>query len=195
MKAKTRISIVYFLKELLKSMEFDKAKEVNPVFLTVFSIKELRAILQWLFDWNVFQPFEIQNLTKEELLEAIGDEKYILMYIMEQWKEEQEQMILDCNYAVLRICKQVGLDTHYLAEKPFVSWDDFDKKNFNDLVAKAGALIPKYGIFDASVQEEGTYNLPNFVKRYDSEWEAHVIISLLVAEGKFKEGELKVMQM
>jgi replication initiation and membrane attachment protein DnaB len=193
METKIRVALEYFLKQLLKKMEFDMVSTMNPVFLTVFSKKELRAILHWLFDGNVFQGFETYEMTKEELLEAIGNEQYLLLYMMEEWKKEQEQVDLDCNEAFLKISKQLGLETHYLAEKPFSTWDSFDKKNFNDLVRKAGKLIPKYGIFDASIKEEDKHNLPSYVKRYDSEWEAQVVISMLIADGGFNDGDLKVM--
>ena len=39
---------------------------------------------------------------------------------------------------VWEILQQLGLHTHYLASKPIINWDEYDRSNYRSLRIKAG---------------------------------------------------------
>lgn len=195
MNAKIRVTLHYFLSMLEKRLSLEKQETVNPIFLQLFTKEELLEILSWLYHGNIPQTYKPSEMISEEVLDAIASERSILLYIVQLLDNEKERdYVVDTNN-VHATLKQLGLQTHYLADKPIPDWDEYDKSNFESLLKKAGKLTPRFGIFDANVKEEDKYSCTTPAKRYTTEWEAQMMLALLIAEAGFCDGELKVMEL
>jgi hypothetical protein len=195
MNAKIRVTLHYFLSMLEKRLSKEKQESINPFFLQLFTRQELLDILSWLYHGNIPQSYAISEMSSEEMLDAIASERSILIYIVQLWDNEKEKDYVVDSSNVHSTLAQLGLQTHYLADKPLADWDEYDRSNFKSLLNKAGKLTPRYGIFDANVKEEDKYSCNTPAKRYITEWEAQMMLALLIAEGGFCEGELKVMEL
>lgn len=195
MNAKIRVTLHYFLSVLEKRLSVEKQERVNPIFLQIFSKDELLEILSWLYGGNIPQTYNQLEMSCEEILDAIASERSILLYIVQLWDKEKEKDYVEDNNNVHATLAQLGLQTHYLADKPIPDWDEYDRSNFKSLLKKAGKFTPRFGIFDANVKEEDKYSCSSPAKRYDTQWEAQMMLALLIAEGGFCEGELKVMEL
>ena len=84
MTIKERKLVLHFLEMLEQQLESRKVTEINPVFLTLFSRKELIEIVLWLF--TNYDKSMLTEKTDEELLELIGDDASMLSFVLEQWK-------------------------------------------------------------------------------------------------------------
>lgn len=51
---------------------------------------------------------------------------------------------------VHELLDQLGLHTHYLADKPIDSWDEYDYSNYRSLQIKGGKIRRMYAILDYS---------------------------------------------
>lgn len=195
MNPKIRVTLHYFLKVLEKRLSNEKQETVHPLFFKLFTKEELVEILSWLYNGNIPQSYIISQMSAQEVLDAIASERSILVYIVQLWDKELEEQDKMDHQNVFATLNQLGLQTHYLADKPLPDWDEYDRSNFKSLLNKSGKLIPRYGIFDANVKEQDKYCCTTPAKRYNTEWEAQMMLALLIAEGGFCEGELKVMEL
>lgn len=192
-KNKDRLLIHYFMRMLQQRMEKEKTKSISPVFAGILSRKELRDILQWLFMDKVPEDYNPDTMSSEDLLEAIGDDLHILSYTIHRWKKELEEKAT--SEKVYDVLSQLQLETHYLMTKILQDWDEYDHSNFRALCLKAGYPETLYGIFHSDVSEEDKYIAVSPANPYKTEWEARETISRMISEGKFKEGELKIMKL
>lgn len=192
-KTKARLVVQYFLRRLQQSMQSEKVATIDNVFLSIYSKDELMDIIKWLYVPTVPQYINYDQMNKEELLEAIGDDFYILSYEIDQTRMELYETTKVTPERVRATLVQLGLETHYLMEKPVTDWDEYDCANFRALSHKAGNPTPVFGIFDSSVKEEDKYIVttppPKF---YNTEEEANNALSKMVDNGQLKKGEAKV---
>lgn len=191
---KRRILVQYFLRTLKKKIESESPETINPIFLNLFERDQLVKILKWLFIGKIPKEYDVEKMTNEEILHAIGDDLHILSYCVEHWTKELEQKISPIE--VNGVLEQLGLESHYLNSKAIAFWDEYDYSNYNSLKAKAGKEQPMYGIFDADVKEEDKYFITTLpAKLYETEELAEAELNHLIAEGKFQKGELKIMML
>lgn len=195
MNAKIRVTLHYFLSVLEKRLAKEKQETVNPIFLQIFTKEELVEILARRYHGKIPKEYNPLEMSSEEILDAIASERSILLYILELWDKEKEKNYLIDTDNVESTLKQLGLQTHYLADKPIPEWDNYDKSNFLSLLKKTGKLTLGYGIFDASVAEQDKHICSSPAKAYESLWEAQMMLNLLIAQGGFCEGELKIMKL
>lgn len=195
-KTKARLVIQYFLRRLQQSLQNEKVSAIDNVFLSIYSKDELMDIIKWLYVPTVPQWINYNQMDKEELLQAIGDDFYILSYEIDQARMELYETTKVTPERVRSTLTQLGLETHYLIEKPVMDWDEYDCSNFRALSYKAGNPIPVFGIFDSSVNEEDKYIVTSPPpKLYNTEKEANDALLKMIEKGQLKKGDAKVMML
>lgn len=195
-KTKRRLVVQYFLRKLQQRMEADKVNTMDAVFLSIYTKDELMDIVRWAYAPTVPQWIKFDQMNEEELLEAIGDEFYILSYEIEQGRLDLHQTMKFTPKRVFDTLVQLGLETHYLMQKPIAEWDEYDSANYRALSHKAGNPTPVFGIYDSAVREEEKYFVttppPKF---FNTEREAMDTLAELIKSGQLKEGEAKVIML
>lgn len=195
-KTKRRLVVQYFLRKLQQRMEADKVNTMDAVFLSIYTKDELMDIIRWAYAPTVPQWIQFDQMSEEELLDAIGDEFYILGFEIEQARLDLHQTMKVTPKRVFDTLQQLGLETHYLMQKPIAEWDEYDAANYRALSHKAGNPTPVFGIYDSSVREEDKYFVttppPKF---FNTEREAMDTLAEMIKTGQLKEGEAKVMML
>jgi hypothetical protein len=195
-KTKRRLVVQYFLRKLQQRMEADKVNTMDAVFLSIYTKDELMDIIRWAYAPTVPQWIQYDKMSEEELLDAIGDEFYILSFEIEQARLDLHQTMKVTPKRVFDTLVQLGLETHYLMQKPIAEWDEYDSANYRALSHKAGNPSPVFGIYDSAVKEEDKYFVttppPKF---FNTEREAMDTLAELIKSGQLKEGEAKVMML
>lgn len=195
-KTKRRLVVQYFLRKLQQRMEADKVNTMDAVFLSIYTKDELMEIIRWAYAPTVPQWIQFDQMSEEELLDAIGDEFYILSFEIEQARLDLHQTMKVTPKRVFDTLVQLGLETHYLMQKPIAEWDEYDSANYRALSHKAGNPTPVFGIYDSAVSEEDKYFVttppPKF---FNTEREAMDTMAELIKSGQLKEGEAKVMML
>jgi hypothetical protein len=195
-KTKRRLVVQYFLRKLQQRMEADKVNTMDAVFLSIYTKDELMDIIRWAYAPTVPQWIQFDQMSEEELLDAIGDEFYILSFEIEQARLDLHQTMKVTPKRVFDTLVQLGLETHYLMQKPIAEWDEYDSANYRALSHKAGNPSPVFGIYDSAVKEEDKYFVttppPKF---FNTEREAMDTLAELIKSGQLKEGEAKVMML
>lgn len=195
-KTKRRLVVQYFLRKLKQRMETDKVNQMDAVWLNIYTKDDLMDIVKWLYVPTVPERIKFDEMDKEELLEAIGDDFHILSYEIEQARLELHENTKITPQSVFNILEQLGQESHYLRDKPIAEWDEYDYSNYRVLSHKAGNPIPVFGIYDSSVSEEDKYFVttppPKF---FTTEEEAIQALSEMIKTGQLKKGEAKVMML
>lgn len=195
-KTKRRLVVQYFLRKLHQRMEADKVNQMDTVWLNIYTKDDLMDIIRWVYVPTVPQWLSFDQMSEEELLEAIGDDFYILSYEIEQARLELYETMKVKPKRVYDTLRQLGQETHYLMEKPIAEWDEYDHSNYRSLSRKAGNPVPIFGIYDSSIKEEDKYFVttppPEF---FTTEEEATQALSKMIKKGQLKEGEAKVMML
>ena len=195
-KTKRRLVVQYFLRKLQQRMEADKVNTMDAVFLSIYTKDELMEIIRWAYAPTIPQWIQFDQMSEQELLDAIGDEFYILGFEIEQARLDLHQTMKVTPKRVFDTLQQLGLETHYLMQKPIAEWDEYDAANYRSLSHKAGNPVPVFGIYDSSVKEEDKYFVttppPKF---FNTEREAMDTLAEMIKSGQLKEGEAKVMML
>ena len=192
-KNKNRLLVQCFMKMLQQRLEKNKTDFVSPVFASILSKEELQSIVQWAYVDQVPEEYSLETMDKQQLLEAIGSDFYILSYFIDQWKKEIEEKVT--HEKVYEVLSQLQLETHYLLSKLLSDWDSYDYANFKALCRKAGTPEPLYAVFESSVLEEDKYISVPLSKYYATEWEAASKKSLLISEEQFEEHQLQILSL
>lgn len=195
-KTKRRLVVQYFLRKMQQRMEADKVNSLDAVWLNIYTKDELMDIIRWAYAPTVPQWITYEQMSEQELLDAIGDDFYILAYEIEQTRLELHQTMKVTPKRVFDTLVQLGLETHYLMQKPIAEWDEYDSANYRALSHKAGNPSPVFGIYDSVVKEEDKYFVttppPKF---FNTEREAMDTLAELIKSGQLKEGEAKVIML
>lgn len=195
-KTKRRLVVQYFLRKLKLRMEADKVNSLDAVWLSIYTKDELMDIIRWAYAPTVPQWIQFDKMSEQELLDAIGDDFYILAYEIEQARLDLHQTMKFTPKRVFDTLVQLGLETHYLMQKPIAEWDEYDSANYRALSHKAGNPTPVFGIYDSAVMEEDKYIVTTPPSKfYNTEREAMDTLAELIKSGQLKEGEAKVMML
>lgn len=195
-KTKRRLVVQYFLRKMQQSMEADKTNSLDAVWLNIYTKDELMDIIRWAYAPTVPQWIAFEQMSEQELLNAIGDDFYILTYEIEQARLELHQTMKFTPKRVFDTLQQLGLETHYLMQKPIAEWDEYDSSNNRALSHKAGNPTPVFGIFDSSVNEEDKYIVTTPpLKFYNTEEQANNALLKMIEKGQLKKGDAKVMML
>lgn len=63
-------------------------REISPEMVKFFTRKELIEIITKIFDGNVPQEHNLVEMENDGLLKLIGDDLYIISYVVENWSKE-----------------------------------------------------------------------------------------------------------
>lgn len=155
MTIKERKLILHFLEMLYGEIEDRKVAEINPIFLKLFSRKELIEIVLWLY--SNFDKVILAEKDNEELLALIGTDSSILAYLIEYWKNSINSVPILTQEEVYDLFERIPISAHYLRDKPVKEWDDYDVSNYYSLLFRHGKTKRVYAIFTSDVKEEDKY--------------------------------------
>lgn len=183
----------HFLSEYLTQLQQRKVSEIHPFFHDFFTKTELASIL--LSEWESLSlgEYTTDNLNTDDLLEMLNDDKYMLSYFLKKLDRELEINTDISPVTVWHTLEQVGLQTHYLAQKGIAFWDEYDHSNYRNLQRKAGKIIRVYGIYDKAVSKEEVYTVDTKPKRYFKTKElATEMLDELVLKQVLKQDEVQI---
>ncbi|MCW3159669.1 hypothetical protein [Chryseobacterium oryctis] len=182
---KDRLQVLCFLTMLRQNLEKEKTDEYCPILPELFIKADLVEILKWLYMNKIPSSLgEIEGMDREEVLNAIGGDVYILSYIIEQWEEKTDYPVTVTK--VYNLLYQLGTQTHYLMEKELSEWDEYDHSNYKALCRKAGIPQAMYGIYDVGVTEQEKYITMPVTGLYDREPEAKAVLASLRSDNQYK---------
>ena len=177
MKITTRHVLQHFLAEHLKQPTPRRVDGINPFFNGFFLKKELIEIMEWLFEAKDLKSMNIENSSKEELLDLINDDSHILKYHLELWNTEMETNKSTTEKAVWNTLNQLRLPMHYLAFKDIADWDEYDSSNYTSLSLKAGRVQRVFGLYDINVQPQDVESVDSPPRRfYETREEAQMAL-------------------
>ena len=191
MTIKERKRMLHFLELLEQQLENRKVTEINPVFLTLFSRKELIEIVLWLF--TNYDRSMLTEKTDTELLELIGDDACVLSFVIEQWKNNISAVPQLTQEEVNTFFDEVQLHIHYLRDKPVEQWDDYDVNNYYAILYKRGKTKRVFAIFTSDVNEEDKYAVttkPTFF--FDTKEEAQEELERVCIETKRSQSDFVI---
>lgn len=200
MKARNRIGIHYFLKLLnTKMLSEEVIMPISPFWLMIYEKDDLKRIAQSVYPEH--DPKDFEKMDEQGLLEVIEAEVHMLQYLMEHMTNDLKRTVNPTQENVFETLEQLGMQTHYLASTPYLantpleSWDEHDKKIYQSLCIKAGHPIPYYGLYKITMEEENQLTINLIGRLHDTKQLAQDALSKLVADGKHREDELKIMMM
>ena len=184
--------LLHFLKQYLKELSFRKTASRHPYFDSFFLKEELITIIKSMSGSITLEEIDLENLTSEELLLIIDDDRYIIDFFLKQWNRNAEDRLTPI--AVWNTLEQLSLPTHYLASKAIIDWDEYDFSNYKSLQIKAGKLKRVYGIYDAYVKPEEALKIDSPPKRFFENYDqAQKALDELVSNKNFSEQELQII--
>ena len=98
MKDNTTIANTHELQKYFASVLRKRSKgassddAIDPSILKFFTRKELVAILNQKFDGKLPKDVDLVELENEDLLQLIGDDLFILSYLVPQWISQELEM-------------------------------------------------------------------------------------------------------
>jgi hypothetical protein len=174
-------------------MQSDKVVEINPVWAKIYKPIELQEIIKWLYLNAIPEDVKLDEMSNLQLLELIGDDYHILCQFIEELETDLEATLKPTSKSVGKTLAQLGLETHYLGNKPIENWDNYDHGNYRGLVQKSGASLPLYGIFPNEMDSKNKYITPVMGGYHSTEWQAKSTISLLASTKQYKESEFQIL--
>jgi hypothetical protein len=191
MTIKERKLMLHFLELLEQQLENRKVTEINPVFLTLFSRKELIEVVLWIL--THYDKSMLTEKTDAELLELIGDDTCVLSFVIEQWKNNISAVPKLTQEEVNTFFDGVQLHIHYLRNKPVEQWDDYDVSNYYAILYKRGKTKRVFAIFTSDVNEEDKYAVttkPTFF--FDTKKEAEEELERVCIETKRSQSDFVI---
>ncbi len=155
MTVRERKLVLHFLELLEKQLENRKVTEINPVFLNLFSRKELIENVLWLF--TNYDKSMLTEKTDTELLELIGDDTCVLSFLILKWKNSISAVPKLTQNEVHQFFDKIQIDPHYLRDKPIEQWDSYDVSNYYSILFKRGKTKRVYAIFTSDVKDGDKY--------------------------------------
>jgi hypothetical protein len=193
MNAKQRLIVHYFLRSMQVRMQFDKVVEINPVWAKIYDTSELKEIVKRLYLNAIPEDVKLDEMSNLQLLDLIGDDYHILCQFIEELENELSATLKPTPKSVGKTLSQLGLETHYLGNKPIEDWDNYDHGNYKNLIQKAGVSLPIYGIFPNAMEMKDKYITPVMGKYHLTERQAKSAVSLLVSTEQYTEGEFQIL--
>ena len=194
MNIKQQKMIVHFLKQHKEVLEKNKVQKLDNFFKDFFSNEQLIDILEHTYFDKDLESHHIETLENSDLLELIGDDYFLLTYIIEKIENSITAIPTLSQREKNEFFESRGLELHYLYSKPTQQWDSYDVSNYYSLLFKHGKTRRVYAIFTSDVEDKDKYAVttkPSYF--FDTEKEAKTELKKIAKEKKFKKGELKIM--
>lgn len=147
-----------------------------------------------MYDQEIDAHFDLQNVPKDDLLEIIGDNSYILSYIIDNWNDFDKKATNQFTSEVVKqTLKELGVQRHVLSKKPIQDWDSSDYKTYQALLKKAGRPYHRYGIVSKDIAHENIEVLTDQLELFNTEAEARKALFTLEIEQNQDIKNLKVV--
>jgi hypothetical protein len=192
MKIKERKILLHFLKQHLETIT-EKAEPTQELYFQgLFTREEMLEIIMKYYDEDRDKLLKQEN----DELEAMILDELVLQYYIEKIEAGITATPQLSKEEIHEFFERTGQQTHYLMDKPLEEWDGYDRSNYYSLLTKHGKTKRVFAIFTSEVEDKDKYAVttqPSFF--FDSQKEAEEDMQRIIDEGKFKEGELKVMSL
>ena len=166
MEITTRYVLSHFLKLFREQMDRNRNDEMDTFFEEFFLKEELIAIVESIYPKGELKGIPIWDFKKYELLEMIGDHRFILDHYLNRWEQERKWKGSITQKGVWDTLERLGQQTHYLWGKPIASWDGYDRSNYASMLWKCGKVTTVYGVYDAEVEEQDAHLADRQPKRF-----------------------------
>jgi hypothetical protein len=160
-----------------------------------FSRAELEEALKMKFHDAVSLPLDFSSATSADMLVALEDDLFLLDYILKAWKDliDPNVLLSPSKEALVMVLDQLCLETHYLKDKDFDSFDEYDLSNMRALFRKAGWMVKVYAVVKSDeVADDFCIARPPKCY-YDSYGEAHQELTRQTREEGFSKDKLRVI--
>ncbi|MBN8640699.1 MAG: hypothetical protein J0L86_02715 [Flavobacteriales bacterium] len=183
MRIKQLKLIIYFLKELETKSKDASHQVVSSFFSNFFSKEELIELLEHSFFAQDLVEHQIETLSNEQLLELIGDDTFILFFLIEKLESEITSFVKLNQEEVNHFFTSTSLEPHYLFSKPISEWDSYDASNYHSLLARHGKSTCVYGIFTSDVTDQQKYEVTTKpTSLFDTQQEAEAYLERICQE-------------
>ena len=193
MTIKQRKLIVHFLKQLEKEFLKNRNQKLSVFFTHFFNREELIEILEHsCFDQDLKQQ-NIKTLENEQLLELIGEDYFILSFLIHKIESEITSVPKMTKEEVNNFFDKILFSAHYLRDKPIEEWDEYDVSNYYSLLFKHGKTKRVFAIFTADVKDEDKYAVttkPSFF--FDTKEEAEEELERVCIETKRSQSDFVI---
>lgn len=147
-----------------------------------------------MYDQAIDSHFDLQNVSKDDLLEIIGDNSYILSYIIDNWNAFDGATVNPfTDQEVKQTLKKLGVQRHLLSKKPILERDSSDYKTYQILLKKADKPYHRFGIVSKEIANENIGVFADQIELYNSEAEARKALFTLEIEQNGQSKNLKVV--
>lgn len=196
MNLKQQKLILHFLKEYEAMLVRSKKQILHPFFKNFFLRNELIDILQQSHFDQDLEEHKIDTLENSELLELIGEDYFILSFLIEKLENGIKATPTMSQEEVHKFFNQIQIDPHYLRDKPVEEWDEYDRSNYYSILFKHGKTRRVFAIFTSDVKDKDKYAVttkPSFF--FDTKEEAEAELQKIIKEQNFKKEDLKIMSL
>lgn len=147
-----------------------------------------------MYDESIEEHYDLQNVSKDDLLEIIGDNSYILSYIIDNWNDFDSALPNQFKPQVVKqTLKELGIQRHVLSKKPILERTSLDYKTYQALLKEAGRPFERYGIVSKEIAQENIGVFADQIELYNSEAEARKALFNLQIEQNQNIENLKVV--
>ncbi len=193
MNIKQRKLVLHFLQQLRDGLVKERNQDINELFNEFFNRDELIDILEHSFAVQDLEEHQIETLDNENLLELIGEDYYILSYLIEKIEAGITSVPKKSQSEIHNFFDQIQIDPHYLRDKPVEEWDEYDTSNYYSILFKHGKTKRVFAIFTSDVKSEDKYVVttkPSYF--FDTKEEAKKEIDNIIVENKFSREDLVI---
>ncbi|MBS3915816.1 MAG: hypothetical protein KG003_15075 [Bacteroidetes bacterium] len=192
MQIRTVCILIQILKDYLDLLEATKIK-VNDRWVAYFTKQELLSIITSKNHESSFFAGDIPPY--RVFMSNVGTEDRIIAYMLKKLEEvvQQDGIVFETTH-LKEVLSQLGLETHYLAEKRMAEYDEYDISNLRALLRKAGWMYPVWGFFDSDNNRKDQKEITSRpIVFYDTKSEAREILTTLVKEKYFTPENVTIL--
>lgn len=126
-----------------------------------------------MYDDSIESHINLEQVTSEDLLDIIGDNSYILSYIIDNWNNYFGAAPNQFTPEVLKeVLKEMGLKRHFLTTIAISNWEYSNYKEYQLMLKKVGRPSERYAILPEGTSEQNASLLADQVILYNTEAQA-----------------------
>ena len=136
-----------------------------------------------MYDESIDMHYDLQNVSQDDLLEIIGDNSYILSYIIDNWNDFDSAVPNQFTPKMVKqTLKELGIQRHVLCKKPIQERESSDYKTYQTFLKEAGKPYSRYGIVSKEISHENIGVFADQMELYNTEAEARKALFNLAIE-------------
>lgn len=110
-----------------------------------------------MYDQSIEEHFDLQNGSTDDLLAIIGDNSYILSYIIDNRNTYENAMENQFTLEIVKqTLKELGVKRHLLSKKPIQQWSASDYLEYQMMLKKVARPSARYAILPTTIAQEDT---------------------------------------